>query len=131
MSCLLVSDSELHIYTRIDRHGGDVLNNTERRVQVNDALVDLHFETVPSLGTLTIRSLSGGDLEGLGRHTDGTLNVEVLLLSTGDQIVRDYKGSIDGRYKCCIIDVPFSSALTFLLDRVMRMRRSLSSSSPF
>ena len=108
-----------------------MLNNTEWRVQVDDALVDLHFETVPSLGTLTVWCLSGSDLEGLGWHTDWTLDVEILTLSTSDQIVRDYRMKINGTHKRWLMNIPFSSALTFLLERVMRMRRSLSSSSPF
>jgi hypothetical protein len=41
--------------------------------------------------TLSIGCLSGGDLQRLGGHTDGSLNVKVLLLSTIDQITRNYK----------------------------------------
>lgn len=40
-----------------------MLDDTERRVQIDDALVDLHLETIPGLGTLTVGSLTGGDLE--------------------------------------------------------------------
>lgn len=48
---LLVGDGELNIDTRVDGHGGDVLNNAERRLQVDHTLVDLHLESIPSLGT--------------------------------------------------------------------------------
>ena len=74
-----------------------MLDNTEWRVQVDDALVDLHLETVPSLGTLTVGGLSGGNLERLGWHSDGTLDVEILILGTSDQIVADYKGDNCGQ----------------------------------
>jgi len=47
---LLVGDGELNIHTRVDSHGGDVLNNAERRLQVDHTLVDLHLESIPSLG---------------------------------------------------------------------------------
>lgn len=49
--CLLVGDGELNIYARVDGHGGDVLHNAERGVQIDDSLVNLHLETIPSLGT--------------------------------------------------------------------------------
>ena len=68
-----------------------MLDNTERRVQIDDALVDLHLETIPRLSTFTVGSLSGGNLERLGWHSDGSLNVEILTLSTSDQVVADYK----------------------------------------
>lgn len=34
--------------------------------------MDAHLVGVPGLGTLTARSLTGGDLEVLGGETDGT-----------------------------------------------------------
>lgn len=37
---------------------------------LNQTLVDAHLEGVPGLGTLTVGSLTGGDLEGLGGKTD-------------------------------------------------------------
>lgn len=40
--------------------------------------------------TLTVGGLSGGDLEMLGWHTDRSLNVKFLILSTVDQIAGDY-----------------------------------------
>jgi hypothetical protein len=35
-------------------------------------------------------SLTGGDLEDLGRETNGALNTELLILGTVDQVRRDY-----------------------------------------
>jgi hypothetical protein len=48
---LLISDGELNIHTGVDSHGSDVLYNTERRLKIDDTLMDLHLEAVPSLGT--------------------------------------------------------------------------------
>lgn len=77
-------------------------------MQVDQALVNLHFITIPGLGTLTARlekkvvretvdglttcatySLTGGDLENLGGKTDGALDTELLVLCAGNQISRD------------------------------------------
>jgi hypothetical protein len=51
--------------------------------------VDAHLELVPGLGTLTVGGLTGGDLEGLGGQTDGTLDLEGLGASTVDQLLAD------------------------------------------
>jgi len=55
-------------------------------VQIDDPLVDSHLELVPGLGTLSARSLSGGDSQGLGWHSDGSLDLEVLVLSSSDEV---------------------------------------------
>lgn len=36
-------------------------------------------------------SLTGGDLQDLGGETNGALHAELLVLSTVDQVVRDYR----------------------------------------
>lgn len=53
---------------------------------LNQALVDAQLVAVPGLGTLTTRSLSGGNLEGLGGKADGALDAEVLALGTLDEL---------------------------------------------
>lgn len=58
-------------------------------MQVDETLVDPHLESVPSLGTLTTGRLSGGDLQVLGREPDGSLDSEVLVLGTVDEVGRD------------------------------------------
>ncbi len=45
-----------------------------------------HLEHIPSLTSLTARSLSGGDLEVLGWETDGSLDAQVLRLRTLDEL---------------------------------------------
>lgn len=71
------------------RQTHDLLDNLGRGVKVDESLVDLHLEAVPGLGTLTTGGLSGGDLEDLGGHSDGTLNSEVLVLGSVDEVGRD------------------------------------------
>ena len=46
--------------------------------------------------------LPGGDLEDLGRHSDGSLDSEVLVLGPVDQVVGDYRA--DNNYKHDEID---------------------------
>lgn len=52
-------------------------------------LVDAHLVGVPGLGTLTARSLTGGDLQVLGGQTDGALDAELLVLGTVDELLAD------------------------------------------
>jgi hypothetical protein len=51
--------------------------------------VDSHLVLVKGLGTVTTRGLTGGDTENLGRETNGTLNLELLVLGTLDKIAGD------------------------------------------
>ena len=60
-------------------------------MQVDDALVDAHLVTIPSLGTLTTGGFAGGDTEGLGGDAHGALDLQLLVLGTGDQVVADCK----------------------------------------
>lgn len=55
-------------------------------MEVDHALVNPHLEAIPRLGTLTTRSLAGGDAENLGWHAHGALDAELLLLSTSNQV---------------------------------------------
>jgi len=64
-------------------------------VQVDDALVDTELVSVPSLGTLTVGGLSGGDLKNLGGESDGALGGDLArsrlgeVLGTGKDVRRD------------------------------------------
>jgi hypothetical protein len=49
--------------------------------------VDSHLKRIPSLRTFTAGCLSGGDLKGFGRETDGALDAEVLGLSTINELL--------------------------------------------
>jgi hypothetical protein len=58
-------------------------------VEVDEALVDAHLEGVPCLGTLTARSLTGGDLQALCGQADGALDTEFLVLRAVDEFLRE------------------------------------------
>lgn len=64
-------------------------------MEVDQTLVDLHLVAVPGLGTLTARGLAGGDAEDLGGETDGSLDTEVLVLSTLDEVSADLLEVLD------------------------------------
>ena len=55
-------------------------------MEVNHSLVDPHLELVPGLTTLSARSLTGGDSQGLGGHPDGSLHLELLVLGASDEV---------------------------------------------
>jgi len=83
--CLDLGDSELDIHTGLDRDGGDLLDRLGRALDVDDTLVDVHGEAIPGLGTLTARSLAGGEAEVLGGHATRTTDSETLLLGRLDE----------------------------------------------
>jgi len=56
---------------------------------LNQTLVDSHLKAIPSLGTFTTRSLSGGNLQGLGWETDWALDAQVLGLCAVDELLAD------------------------------------------
>lgn len=57
--------------------------------------MDAHLVAVPGLGTLTARSLAGGDLEGLGGQADGALDAQVLALGALDDLGADLLEDVD------------------------------------
>lgn len=57
---------------------------------LNQTLVDSHLVAVPGLGSLTTGGLAGGDLEDLGRETDGSLDAKALALGALDELRGDY-----------------------------------------
>jgi hypothetical protein len=72
----------------------DLLDDLGGGVEVDEALVHLELVAIPGLGTLTARGLTGGDPEDLGGETDGSLDLELLVLGTVDEVVRDCKDVI-------------------------------------
>ena len=57
--------------------------------------MDSHLKGVPGLGTLTARSLTGGDLQVLGGQADGALDTEILALGTLDELGADLLEGLD------------------------------------
>ena len=73
--------------------------------------MDAHLVGVPSLGTLTVRGLTGGDLEDLGGETDGALDAERLVLGTVNELLADLLERLDvagGEGDADLVDLLYS-----------------------
>ena len=57
--------------------------------------MDSHLKGVPSLGTLTVRGLTGGDLEVLGGQAYGALDAKVLGLGAVNELSADLLKGLD------------------------------------
>lgn len=90
----LSGDGDLNLDTSLDVDN-DLLDNLGGGVEVDEALVNAHFEAVPGLGTLTARGLAGSDLEGLGGKADGALGLQVLGLGTLEELSAGLLESLD------------------------------------
>ncbi len=62
---------------------------------LNQTFVDSHLESIPGLGSFTTGCLPGGDLESLGRETDGALDAEFLALGTLDKLLANLLEGLD------------------------------------
>lgn len=91
----LSSNGDLHIHTRLDGDLGDLLDDLGWGLQVDDSLVNLHLVSIPGLRTLTVRSLSGGDLQDLGWQSNWTLLDDVVLDSVVDDVGADLLQLLD------------------------------------
>lgn len=67
----------------------DLLNDFGGGEDIDDTLVDAHLEAVPGVGTLSAGRLTGGDLENLGGHAGGSLDLNTLILGSTDEIGAD------------------------------------------
>ena len=86
MPCLRVGNSYFHLHTRLNRNGGNLLNNIWGAKQVDNTLVDTKFKSIPSVGTFTTRGLPGGDVQNLGGDSHWALNPQHLILGAANQI---------------------------------------------
>ena len=82
----LISVTVTHLYSGLNVDGCDLLDNLGWTVEINHSLVDPHLELVPGLGTLSARSLPGGDSQDLGGHPDWSLDLELLVLGSSDEV---------------------------------------------
>lgn len=89
--CGLTGNGNLNLDTRLNGNRGDLLNNLRGGVEINQTLVDTHLEAVKGGGTVTTGGLAGGDAQNLGGHANGALDLELLLLSTVDQVGADWE----------------------------------------
>jgi len=65
----------------------DLLDNLGWGVEIDQSLVDSHLKGIPGLGAFTARGLSGGNLQGLGGKSDGSLRAEFLGLGALDELL--------------------------------------------
>lgn len=72
-----------------------IQSRSQKNHLLNQTLVDSHLKGVPGLGTLTVRSLAGGDSEVLGWETDWALDAEVLGLCALEQLAADLLEGLD------------------------------------
>ena len=54
--------------------------------RLNQTLVNAHLVVIPGLGTLTVGSLAGRDVQGLSGKTDGALDMKGFRAGTIDQL---------------------------------------------
>jgi len=88
MKRCLCGDGDFNFDTGFDVDD-DLLDNFGWGVEVNETLVNSHLKHIPSLTTLTTRSLSRGDLKALGGQTNRTLNSEFLRLGAVNEFLAD------------------------------------------
>jgi hypothetical protein len=86
---LTIVNGHINLYTGFNRDGSDLLDDFRRGVQVDQTLVDTHFELIPSVGTFTGRGLTSGNTQALGGHTDRTRNMQLLVDGTLLQVGTD------------------------------------------
>ena len=91
----LKNERETHLDTGFNVDGGDLLDDLGGAVEVNHSLVDPHLELVPGLGTLSARSLPGGDSQHLGGHPHWSLHLELLVLGAPDEVAADLLQRLD------------------------------------
>lgn len=71
--CLWVGNGDLDFDTGFQVHRCDLFDQFTWWMQIDDALVHTHLETIPGLTTLTARSFTCGDTEHLGWQTNWSL----------------------------------------------------------
>lgn len=67
MQRLCICDGDLHLHTRLDADGGDLLDDLRWTVQIDQTLVDPHLKAIPGFGSFTAGGFSGGDAQSLHR----------------------------------------------------------------
>lgn len=67
-----ICNGDFHLDSGLDADGSDLLDDLGRAVQVNEALVDPHLETVPSLRTFPAGGFPRRYSQGLQQKTENT-----------------------------------------------------------
>ena len=85
----LSRDRNFDFDTRLQTDTSNLLDDLAGGMQVNQTFVDLELVPIPSLGTFTTRSFTGGNLEHLGRETNGSFDTALFVLGSVDEIRRE------------------------------------------
>jgi hypothetical protein len=86
---LTILDGNFDLNTRLDTDGGNLLHDLTGSVQVDQSLVNSHFEAVPCVGTFTTGRLTSGNLQDLGGKTNRAGNMQVFVRGTLLQVSAD------------------------------------------
>lgn len=98
----------------------DLLHDFSRGSEVNEPLVDPHLVAIPSLRTFTTGSLSGGDLEMLGREPDWTAHPKFVRLGTVNEFCADLLENLDlarRQRDADFVSLDFLDISLFLVER--------------
>ena len=83
---VIIPDNEVNLDGGINSEVGNLTDDGGGAVDVENALVDSHFESIPGVGSVTTRRTSGSDSEALGGHAVGSLGLESLVLGAGNDL---------------------------------------------
>jgi len=88
LSCSLRnSDFNFHPSFNVDNN---LLDYFRRGIEVNQTLVNSHFEAIPCFTTLTAGGLASGNFQDFGGQADWALNTKLLGLSSLNQFLADF-----------------------------------------
>ena len=82
----MLPNDKIHVDAGIDSKVSDLLDNAGWAVNINDSFVNSHFESIPSLGSLTTGTLSCSNSEYLGWDAQRTLGLIALVLGSGNNL---------------------------------------------
>jgi len=89
-----IRNGDLDVDAGLDVDGRDLLDGVLRRVEVDQALVDLHFEALPRVGAVTARALARDDDKGARWQPDGAAGADLLLLCAAKQVTANLLESL-------------------------------------
>eukprot|EP00343_Euplotes_focardii_P007433 CAMPEP_0205819926 /NCGR_PEP_ID=MMETSP0206-20130828/2441_1 /ASSEMBLY_ACC=CAM_ASM_000279 /TAXON_ID=36767 /ORGANISM="Euplotes focardii, Strain TN1" /LENGTH=161 /DNA_ID=CAMNT_0053114051 /DNA_START=68 /DNA_END=551 /DNA_ORIENTATION=- len=90
LELLGLGHGDLNLDSSVDVDRSDLTNNLRRRVQVDQSLVNTHFEVVIRVGSFTTRRLAGDNAQHLCGQADGARVLQGLLLRALDQITAHF-----------------------------------------